>query len=959
MTSARWKDVEPILHGALARQPHERAVFLAYACAGDPELRFEVEAFLAEDSSRDEFLSTPAAAIVADAIERPSFIGRRLGPYTILAPLGAGGMGEVYRARDRQLDRDVAIKILPPAFTTSVDRLARFEREAKVLAALNHPHVGAIYSLESVDGVPALVLELVDGPTLAERLTNGPIAITEALAIATQIADALEVAHQRGIIHRDLKPANVKSTVNGVVKVLDFGLAKGLEPEDDELPTERPRVTRTPTTSSPGAIMGTAAYMSPEQARGERVDSRTDLFSLGAVLYEMVTGRPAFGGATLPLIINAILTETPPSPRALNPNIAPALDRVVLRLLAKDRDARYPSARDVHADLKQVALGIETRDSAKGHRPSRRHLVRGVAVLTLVIALSAWLAPRAGVTRAPAPPEYTQITHFSDSATSPALSPDGRLLTFIRGESTFEDFGQIYMKPLPDGEPVQLTSDRSAKMNPVFSIDGSRIAYTTVSENFLWDTWIIPLRGRTPARWLTNASGLTWLTDRRVMFSEITAGLHMAVIATDEQRGAARPVYSPMLERGMAHRSYLSPDRSWVLVAEMDAPVWRQCRIVPMGGSSTGRLVGPDGQCTSAAWSRDGTWMYFSSNSGGRFHLWRQRFPDGVPEPVTQGPGEEEGIAVDPDGVSLLTSLGNRQSSIWIHDARGEREISREGYAFVPRIPNSGNSQPFAADSRSLFYLVRQGAVHFEGTGERTGELWATDVATGQSRAVLPGVSVVGYEVSRDGKEIVFAALDERGVSHIWLARFDHTAPPRQLAAFAADSPHFGAGGDIYCRGAESGDSFIYRLRGGLAPVQVVTLPVLFFLGASPDGAWLLARLAASDNSRQVNLAFPASGGSAVRLCDTCEIDWTPNGQSLIVRLSGSDVHSDRTYVAALRSGEMLPRLPAAGIRSQADLASLRITQEVDGLVYPGGAVPLYAVVRSRTERNIYRIPLP
>ncbi len=617
MMADRWPDVEPILHAALNRAPHERAAFVADACGGDDELRRQVEAFLGEDSAASGFLSTPAVVpTTAGTATDVSFIGRQLGPYTIRGQLGAGGMGEVYRAWDRQLERDVAIKILTPAFTKDANRLARFEREARMLAALNHPHIGAIYGLEDIDGVPALVLELIDGQTLAERLANGAVPVTEALAIATQVAEALDVAHRRGIVHRDLKPANITISASGTVKMLDFGLAKGFEPADPDAELDTVRVAQAPRLSTVGAILGTAAYMSPEQARGERVDARTDLFSLGAVLYEMVTGRPAFDGPTSASIVNAVLAEEPPSPRTINPQVPRVLGRIILKLLAKDRDRRYASAGDVYADLTRASRGVFI---------FHRGIVgAGVAASILVVILSAWLWPRSREPRASGQREYTQITHFADSATSPALSADGRLLTFIRGESTFEDLGQIYVKALPDGEPVQLTSDRSSKMSPVFSADASRIAYTKINGNFLWDTWIVPLHDRTPALWLTNASGLTWLTGQRVMFSEITGGLHMNVIATDEKRGADRPVYSPTHERGMAHRSYVSPDGAWVLIAEMDAPVWQPCRLVPIDGSSAGRRVGPEGQCTTAGWSPDGAWMYFSSNIGGRFHLWRR-----------------------------------------------------------------------------------------------------------------------------------------------------------------------------------------------------------------------------------------------------------------------------------------------------------------------------------------------
>jgi eukaryotic-like serine/threonine-protein kinase len=948
----RWKDVEAILRAALARAPHERPAFVADACAGDGELRLEVESLLAHEAASGQLLSTPAAALIGAAEAPAPFVGRQFGTYTILDLLGSGGMGEVYRARDRQLDRDVAVKILPLLFTNDSDRLARFEREAKILAALNHPHIGAIYGLERVDGVPALVLELVEGPTLAERLSPGALTVKDALGIAMQIADALEAAHRQGIIHRDLKPSNIKVTDSGLVKLLDFGLAKGIEHDEGG---QASGAALSATTSRPGAIMGTAAYMSPEQARGESVDARSDLFSLGAVVYEMVSGRPAFSGATASAIISAILNDTPSSPRTTNPNIPISLERLVMRLLAKDPTVRHQRASDVRDDLRRLA-----RDVDSGSRRWRR--IGAAAAALAFVGISLWTARRPAPST-PVQREYRQITHFADSATSPALSADGRLLTFMRSRNTFWGAGQIYVKALPDGEPIQLTFDSLPKMSPVFSPDDSTIAYTAVTSQFVWDTWSVPVRGGNASRWRQNASGLVWLRDGRLMFSEQTGGLHMRIVAADQQRNAARVLYSPVGEHGMAHRAAVSPDGAWVLVAEMDSPVWLPCRLVPSDGQNAGRRVGPDGQCTYVAWSPDGEWMYFSSNSTGAFHLWRQRFPNGTPEQLTFGATEEEGIAPDPDGRSVLTSVGTRHQSIWIRDERGEREISPEGYAFVPTAPEGGTSQPLPGDGRPVFYLVRRGAVRFSAHRERAGELWATDVEAGRARAVLPDRQVIGYDISRDGTQVAFAALDQEGSSHVWLARLDGSDTPRRLTEFVADSPRFDAAGNIFCRGFDNGTRFIYRLREGHAPEKAIQRPVLFFQTTSPAGDWLIARIQPADGEEgnHALVAFPTAGGNPVRLCDnSCDVDWTPNGKSLVIRLGvASSARPTRTVVVALESGTTLPPWPARGIRSREDLSSLRVTREVDGWIYPSGTGSAYVFTRSTTQRNIHRVPLP
>ena len=263
--------------------------------------------------------------------------GTTLGPYEVTAKIGEGGMGEVWQARDTKLDRDVALKVLPEAFTSDPDRLARFEREAKVLASLNHPNIGSIYGLEEAEGVRALVLELVEGPTLADRISKGPIPQDEALPIAKQIAEALEAAHEVGVIHRDLKPANIKVREDGTVKVLDFGLAKALDPTPTSDPSDSPTLTAAATQM--GVILGTAAYMSPEQARGKTVDKRADIWAFGCVLYEMLTGRRAFPGALASDTLAAVI-RAEPEWNELRPNTHPALRQVLERCLEK---GLYPS----------------------------------------------------------------------------------------------------------------------------------------------------------------------------------------------------------------------------------------------------------------------------------------------------------------------------------------------------------------------------------------------------------------------------------------------------------------------------------------------------------------------------------------------------------------------------------------------------------------------------------------
>jgi len=364
-----------LYHRALERAPGDRRAFLEQACAGDSALQAEVESLLAHDAG--SFLDTHAAGA-----KNP--IGRRLGAYTIVAPLGAGGMGEVYRARDTKLGRDVAIKILPAHFTDDPERRARFAREARVLAALSHPHIGAIYGLEESGGVSALVLELVEGPTLSQHLHDGALPFREALVIAQQIARGLEAAHAKGIVHRDLKPGNIAlQTVGGsasggvCAKILDFGLATTLESMDTQgstVPIEK---------TAEGRILGTPAYMSPEQARGQTVDARTDVWAFGCLLYEMLAGRAAFRAASAPDIIAKIL-ERDPDWQSLPPSTPLSVRRLLRRCLEKDPGRRLHSIADARLDIEEALAGkdadADTGDPRAMSNLWRRRIIPAVAL---------------------------------------------------------------------------------------------------------------------------------------------------------------------------------------------------------------------------------------------------------------------------------------------------------------------------------------------------------------------------------------------------------------------------------------------------------------------------------------------------------------------------------------------------------------------------------------------------
>ena len=355
MQAERWKQVEELFEAAQKQPPDRRAEFLRQACPSDPELRAEVESLLKAAESRDPLLDgSPLSSIT----ERPPALkpGDKLGNFEIMALIGRGGMGEVYRARDPRLKRDVAIKTMPSGFAGDRDRIARFEREARAASALNHPNIVSVYDIGTEGGVSFIVSELVDGETLARIIQRGPLPLRKLIEVSTQICDGLAAAHTAGVIHRDLKPGNIMLSRDGRVKILDFGLARQNHAHGVD--------STTMDASHPGMILGTPGYMSPEQVRGEPTDARSDLFSLGVILYEMASGKPAFRGSSSVEVMNSILKDEPPE---LPPSSPPALDRIVRRCIEKEPARRFQWAADLGFALQSLSPSPK-REERRKHR---------------------------------------------------------------------------------------------------------------------------------------------------------------------------------------------------------------------------------------------------------------------------------------------------------------------------------------------------------------------------------------------------------------------------------------------------------------------------------------------------------------------------------------------------------------------------------------------------------------
>lgn len=386
---------------------------------------------------------------------------------------------------------------------------------------------------------------------------------------------------------------------------------------------------------------------------------------------------------------------------------------------------------------------------------------------------------------------FTQLTDFTDSAMAPALSPDGRMVAFIRGSQSFLTEDQIYVKMLPNGESVRLTDDRRPKYNAAFSPDGSQVAYTVIDP--AWATYTVSVLGGEPRLFLNNAAGLTWLDRGHVLFSTVRSGLHMGIATATVTGEKVREIYFPPHERAMAHYSYASPDRKSALIVEMDGNgAWTRCRLISLNGDAPFRPIGPEGACTSAGWSPDGRWMYFTAWVNQQSHLWRQPFPDGQPQQITNGPNAEEGVAVERDGRSVITSMGGHESAIWIHNGGSDRQLSSEG-EIVAHFP----SPCLSADGMLLYYLLRRPSV---GSGP---ELWRTNVKSGKSERLFPGIAMDAYDISPDGKQAIYSTQTPDGKSSLWLAATDRSSPTRRFAQSGENSPYFGPRDQILFRAPE------------------------------------------------------------------------------------------------------------------------------------------------------------
>jgi Tol biopolymer transport system component/predicted Ser/Thr protein kinase len=872
--------------------------------------------------------------------------GSRLGPYEILAPLGAGGMGEVYRARDTRLERTVAVKVLPAHLSLSPESRQRFEREARTISQLSHPHICAIYDVGNAEGVEYLVMEYLEGETLAERLAKGPLPIEQVLRHGIEIADALDRAHAQGIVHRDLKPANVMITKSGV-KLLDFGLAKMIVPSSPRELTSFPTQANL---TQEGTILGTFQYMAPEQLEGGNTDARTDIFAFGAVLYEMATGKKAFTAHSQASLIAAILERDPPPVSTVQPIAPPGLDRVVRRCLAKDPERRWQSARDVALELGEIGPGAAAPVVAAAKPLRRRGAAGWVAALLLSLALLAVLfGPwrRRSLQAASTPVRFTIPPPAGSTLQGMlALSPDGTRLAFVA--TTGDGRDRLLVRPLDSLETRSLEGTDGAEC-PFWSPDGRSLAFFADGKL----KRIAPDGGG--PRTLCDAAaprGGAWGADGRIVFSANVGG---SIDLVPDTGGQPRPLAQLTSRSGEVYRwpSFLPDGRHFLYYVAYGDPKVTGVYVGSVDSSETRRIL-PDAEA-AAVYAAPGHLLY---RSGDRlmsrpFDV-REMRPTGEASPVVEDVWWDgistlaTAFTVSSNGVLAYQTGGLSESQLLLYDRTG-KELGPIG------APAAHFEPMFSPDGRSV--LVSRGVK------QRTWqtETWLADVGRGTMTRLVtdPGVNSVTALWSPDGRRVAFASPP---LGDVFVRDIHSSEKPKLLFQLPVFSPLDDWSRDGRYIFYDAIDWKTFRIDIGVRDLQEKTSRPLIATSAnestaalSPDGRWI-AYFSDESGANEIYVqSFPAGNDrQQVSVGGGTQPRWRGDGRELFYvssdrKVMSVDIHAGERLEAGTPHALFQTRiLPPVEARNHYDVTSDGQRFVVNSRRPEDASLPITVVVGSR-----------
>ncbi|MEW6126896.1 MAG: protein kinase [Acidobacteriota bacterium] len=808
MDADRFKKVDEIFDAVLDLQPDERAAYLGQVCGGDSDLRREVESLLEARNQIGNFIETPAAQAAAKSFAQQtgrSLIGRAIKHYNILALIGTGGMGEVYLAEDTRLHRKVALKILPPQSTRDPDRVARFQRESRAASALNHPNIITIHEIGQEGDLYFIVTEFIEGDTLRKKIARGKLALKEAIDITLQAAAALDAAHRAGIVHRDIKPENIMIRHDGYVKVLDFGLAKLTEKSESDanLTGEIQLSTET------GVVMGTVSYMSPEQAAGHSLDHRTDLFSLGVVFYEAVSGKNPFKRDLLATTLNAILEEQPPPISNSNAAVSLELERIITRLLEKDKELRYQTAADLRASFRRLQKNLDSRITASADKISAtrptisrkpvsewwRNLAIALAGLSIFL-LAGWLFfPRSGVKSNMPNWQNARVTKLTDQSGVeyfPSLSPDGKSIIYASDARGNFD---IYLQRIGSKKTINLTEDSPGDdTQATFSPDGTRIAFR--SERNGGGIFLMNETGESVKQLTNFGYNPSWSPDSKAIVcaeeaitipsgrEKIPSRLWVVSVATGESR---------ILSEGDAVQPNWSPNGKRIAYGVTRQGIWT---MRPDGSDAKPILTNNAGN-SSDVWSPDGRYIYFNNARRGVPYIWRVAIDEasgetsGEPELIPTPASYVYQLTFSKDGKRLAFSQDHTIQNIYrlpfdpvTTRITGQPEpvTNNTDSSYMPVISPNGELLIFMKRFKLLALKTNSSTPHqlIEGTANEATPRWSPDgkriafQMAGQiygvnadgsglqqiTKAPAPGVA---YPVwSPDGKRLAYSVVSNK-----------------------------------------------------------------------------------------------------------------------------------------------------------------------------------------------------